>query len=157
MLLTMYAFFLTAVALAHGPHEAQTHAAALDEHARYTLPDPLPEDLKAILTVGPAELMGSYNRQTIASALEALTPAAQTCYQLGLDDAEHPAGTGRIVFQTTMYANGLKSSFTLGTNTLLHPEVEDCVARVLKTVDLPKPLRGIITLSIPVEFSGQAE
>ena len=29
--------------------------------------------------------MGSYNRQTIATALEAIAPAAQVCYQLGLD------------------------------------------------------------------------
>lgn len=157
MLLTMHALFLTLPALAHGPSEAQVMAASLDEHARYTLPDPLPEDSDAVITVGPAELMGSYNRQTIASALEDLTPSARACYQLGLDDAEHPAGTGRIVFQTTMYATGMKTAFTIGTNTLHHPEVEDCVARVLKTVDLPKPLRGVITLSIPVDFGGRAE
>ena len=63
--------------------------------------------------------------------------AVQTCYQLGLDDAAHPAGTGRIVFQTTLYPSGLKSSFTIGTNTLEHPETEDCVARVLKTFSVP--------------------
>lgn len=157
MLFNMTAFFLTLSALAHGPNEAQTMAASLDEHARYTLPDPLPEDCDAPLTVGPAELMGSYNRQTIATALEAIAPAAQVCYQLGLDDAEHPAGTGRIVFQTTMYATGMKTAFTIGTNTLNHPEVEDCVARVLKTVALPKPLRGVISLSIPVDFGEQAK
>ncbi len=157
MLLTMHAFLLLLPALAHGPAEAQVMAASLDEHARYTLPDPLPEDSNAVITVGPAELMGSYNRQTIASALEDLTPSTRACYQLGLDDAEHPAGTGRIVFQTTMYATGMKTAFTIGTNTLHHPEVEDCVARVLKTVDLPKPLRGVITLSIPVDFGGRAE
>ncbi len=157
MLFTLTVFTLTLTARAHGPDEAQVMAATLDEHARYTLPDPLPEDCDAPLTVGPAELMGSYNRQTVAAALEALAPAAQACYQLGLDDAEHPAGTGRIVFQTTMYTTGMKTAFTIGTNTLSHPEVEDCVARVLKTIDLPKPLRGVISLSIPVDFGERAE
>ena len=123
MLFNMTAFFLTLSALAHGPNEAQTMAASLDEHARYTLPDPPPADCDAPLTVGPAELMG----------------------------------TGRIVFQTTMYATGMKTAFTIGTNTLNHPEVEDCVARVLKTVALPKPLRGVISLSIPVDFGEQAK
>ncbi len=148
MLLPMTALLLAPLALAHGPHEAPVGAASLDEHERYELPDPLPE--------GGDALLGSYNRQTIASALADLTPAATACYQLGLDDAEHPAGTGRIVFQSTLYASGLKTAFTIGTNTLAHPEVEDCVARVLKTLDLPRPLRGAITLSIPVDFGGRA-
>ncbi|MDG1482400.1 MAG: AgmX/PglI C-terminal domain-containing protein [Myxococcota bacterium] len=153
----MQTLLLILPALAHGPSEPQVMAASLDEHERYILPEPLPEDSSAVITVGPAEVMGSYNRQTIAAALEDLTPATRVCYQFGLDDAEHPAGTGRIVFQTTMYATGMKTAFTIGTNTLHHPEVEDCVARVLKTVDLPKPLRGVITLSIPVDFGGRAE
>jgi len=51
----------------------------------------------------------------------------------------------------------MKTAFTIGTNTLSHPEVEDCVARVLKTIDLPKPLRGVISLSIPVDFGERAE
>jgi len=93
MLFTLTVFTLPLAALAHGPDEAQVMAATLDEHARYTLLDPLPEDCDAPLTVGPAELMDSDNRQTVAAALEALAPAAQACYQLGLDDAEHPAAS----------------------------------------------------------------
>ena len=158
MLLPMTALFLLVPALAHGPQEGPTHAASLDEHDRYELPDPLPaaEDCDAVVTIGTVEVLGSYNRDTIAAALQDRAHAVQVCYQLGLDDAEHRAETGRLVFQTTLYPSNLKTAFTIGTNTLEHPEVEDCVARVLKTTDLPAPVRGTITLSIPVDFSGRS-
>ena len=55
---------------AHGPQEGPTHAASLDEHERYELPDPLPaaEDCDAVVTIGTVEVLGSYNRHTIAAA-----------------------------------------------------------------------------------------
>ena len=154
MLAIMIALLLP-LALAHGPHEDPTQAASLDTHERYELPDPLPESPDALVVFGDVELMGSYNRQTIASKLEAQSQAARTCYQMGLDDAEHPAGTGRIVYQTTLFPSALKAVFTIGTNTLEHPEVEDCVARVLKNLALPAPVRGMVTVSFPVEFAGR--
>ena len=155
MLTTMLALLLPVV-LAHGTHEGPTQAADLDNHERYELPDPLPDSPDAVVVFGEVELMGSYNRQTIASKLEAQSQAARTCYQMGLDDAMHPAGTGRIVYQTTLYPSAIKAAFTVGTNTLEHPEVEDCVARVLKNLALPAPVRGMVTVSFPVEFAGRA-
>ena len=153
----MTAILLFSLAQAHGPHEPATFAASLDEHERYELPDPLPEDPAAVVAFDTPELLGSYNRLTIEAALEEKKRAVQTCYQLGLDDTLHPAGSGRIVFQTTLYPSLVKSVFTIGTNTLEHPETEDCVARVLRTVELPAPVHGVVTISIPVDFSGRPE
>lgn len=148
---------LVPLALAHGPHEAATLAASLDEHERYALPDPLPEAPAAAASFDTPELLGSYRLSTLEAALEEKKLAVRTCYQIGLDDAAHPAGTGRIVFQTTLYPSLLRSSFTIGTNTLAHPETEDCVARVLKTLELPAPTRGVVTISIPIDFEGRPE
>ena len=155
MLKNMFVLLLP-LALAHGTHDGPTEAASLDTHDRYELPDPLPESPDAVVVFGDVELMGSYNLATIASKLEEQSLAARTCYQMGLDDAVHPAGTGRIVYQTTLYPSALKGAFTVGTNTLEHPEVEDCVARVLKNLALPTPVRGMVTVSFPVDFSGRA-
>ena len=124
------------------------------EGVRYG-PEPLPEDPDAQVTFDTIEVLGSYNRHTLAAALEERSLAVRTCYAMGLDDAEHPAETGRIVFQTTLYPSNLKTAFTIGTNTLSHPEVEEGVARVLRDIKLPAPLRGVVTLSFPVNFEGR--
>ena len=141
---------LTGLALAHGPGgEGPTAAAHLEDGERYILPDPLPSEAEsdARVALGSLEVLGSYDMR--------LLDGIRACYQLGLEDAEHPAGTGRIAFQTTLYTALLKTAITIGTDTLEHPEIEDCVARLLSAMSYPPPRRGTVTLTIPVEFSGR--